>query len=175
MANYPFYQPPMQPMYGQAAMYQNPYMGQPVAAPMPQQMPQTTVPVAGNVAVQTASQPGFVCRPVASQEEAKAVPTDFSGNMLVMTDLSHGAIYTKVLDPVTGSAQFAVYQRAGENTAQQEQAAASVVQQTDYAPYFEDMGQRLEKLSGRVNDLFEKLDSRPRITARAEKKAVSAE
>lgn len=49
-------------------------------------------------------------RPVASYDEAKAVPTDFMGNMLILTDLSHGMIYTKVLDPATGSSVFKAYQ-----------------------------------------------------------------
>lgn len=47
--------------------------------------------------------------PVASIDEAKAIPTDFMGTMLVMTDFSHGAIYTKVLDTNTGNPIFRVF------------------------------------------------------------------
>lgn len=50
--------------------------------------------------------------PVASCDEAKAVPTDFMGNRLILTDLSHGCIYTKVLDPATGSSIFRTYRLA---------------------------------------------------------------
>lgn len=105
MANYPFYQPTQMGqagVYGQPSYYPN--MAQPISQ-QPVQQPIQPVQSA------QASQPGFLCRPVASMEEAKAVPTDFSGNILVMTDLSHGAIYTKVLDPSTGSARFDAFAR----------------------------------------------------------------
>lgn len=173
MANYPFYQPPMQPMYGQTAMYQNPYMGQPVAAPMAQQMPQTQAQMAANVPVQTASQPGFVCRPVASQEEAKAVPTDFSGNMLVMTDLSHGAIYTKVLDPSTGSSVFDMYRKVTEDQGTQETVSVAPVPAVDYTPNFTAIEERLDQMSDRVEDLFDRIESQKKAALRAERKAAA--
>lgn len=42
-------------------------------------------------------------------EEAKAVPTDFSGNVTVMTDFSHGMIYTKALNYQDGTSIFNCY------------------------------------------------------------------
>lgn len=57
------------------------------------------------------STPNFICRPVASYEEATATPTDLSGNILVLTDLSHGMIYTKILDPKTGTSVFSAYRQ----------------------------------------------------------------
>lgn len=87
-------------------------MGQP--APLNPQgyipnMPQG-VPQVPNQGMYTPTQQmGFRVRPVGSYDEAKAVPTDFLGNMLVLTDLSHGKIYTKVLDPSTGSPIFKSY------------------------------------------------------------------
>lgn len=75
-------------------------------------------------------QPGYICRPVASIDEARATPTDFSGNALVLTDLPHGMIYTKMLDTQTGSAVFGVYQRVQEPVQQaQEYAPMSLVQE----------------------------------------------
>lgn len=65
-------------------------------------------------------------RPVASYDEAKAVPTDFMGDLLVLTDLSHGFIYTKVLDPNTGSSIFRIYREVIEPAPQPEQPAAPV-------------------------------------------------
>lgn len=65
-------------------------------------------------------------RPVASYDEAKAVPTDFMGNLLVLTDLSHGCIYTKVLDPATGSSVFRVYKEVIEPMPQAELVAPPV-------------------------------------------------
>lgn len=106
----------------------------------PYQVP-PTVPATQPVA----TQPGFMCRPVASLEEAKAVPTDFNGNMLIMTDLSHGAIYTKVLDTATGSARFEIYARVPE---QQMQEKAEV----EYAP-LDVVNKAISKLDRKIDDL----------------------
>lgn len=42
-------------------------------------------------------QSGVIFRPVASFDEAKAVPTDFSGALTIMPDWGHGYIYAKAL------------------------------------------------------------------------------
>ena len=55
------------------------------------------------------AQPGFMVRPVASPEEARAVPTDFSGTVTVMPDLPHGVIYVKALNYNDGTSIFATY------------------------------------------------------------------
>lgn len=89
MANYPpytyqpqqmGYQPQMQPMYQQ---YQMPVQSV--------QQPQETQ---------------FFCRPVASVEEARGIPVDFSGKPMLLPHLSAGRIYVKVLDTANGSAIF---------------------------------------------------------------------
>ncbi len=54
-------------------------------------------------------QPNVLFRPVASEEEARAVPTDFSGAVTIMTDFAHGRIYTKALNQNDGSSVFQVY------------------------------------------------------------------
>lgn len=51
----------------------------------------------------------MVCRPVASVEEAKAIPTDFNGNLMILPDFSHGMIHTKQLNYQDGSAIFQTY------------------------------------------------------------------
>ena len=58
---------------------------------------------------QNAAQPGYIVRPVASLEEAKAVPTDFSGAITVLTDFAHGMLYTKNLSYQAGTAIFNCY------------------------------------------------------------------
>lgn len=55
------------------------------------------------------AQPQMTCRPVASIDEAKAIPTDFTGSTQVFTDFAHGNIYTKTLNYQTGAADFKVY------------------------------------------------------------------
>lgn len=54
-------------------------------------------------------QNGVKVIPVASVTEAQAVPTDFMGDTLLLTDFAHGCIYTKVLNPNTGAAIFRTF------------------------------------------------------------------
>lgn len=42
------------------------------------------------------TEPTISCRPVASIDEAKAIPIDFSGNLMVFPDISH-AVLVKIL------------------------------------------------------------------------------
>lgn len=95
MANYPpyqyqpqqmGYQPQMQPMFQQ---YQ-----QPAPAPAQQSM-----------------QDQFYCRPVASEEEGRAIPVDFSGKPIIMPHFNAGKIYVKIFDTGSGSAIFQTYRR----------------------------------------------------------------
>ena len=74
--------------------------------PSYQGQPQQIQPPVQSAPVQQMQQPSMICRPVASIEEAKAVPTDFSGATLVLTDFSHGYIYTKSLNYQNGTAVF---------------------------------------------------------------------
>lgn len=94
---YPQIQYP-QPMGGQ---YQQP-MPQPAQTPAPMQQPQ----------MQNGMQTNYICQPVASEEEARAVPTDFSGATQVLLDCAHGMIYTKRLNFTDGSAIFSSYRLA---------------------------------------------------------------
>ena len=86
-------------------------------------------------------QANYICRPVASEEEARAVPTDFTGATIVMVDTAHGCIYTKSLNPMEGSAMFATY-------CYTEPAPPVQEPQTTFAPMEE-----LEKLRHEVADL----------------------
>lgn len=91
LANYPQYNYQPQPM-GYAPQMQPVYQ-------QPQYMP-----------VQQAQQPQqqeqFYCRPVASAEEARAVPVDFNGKPMLFPQLNAGRIYVKIFDPGSGSAIF---------------------------------------------------------------------
>lgn len=108
------------PMYGAAGqpMQQSPNFVPQVPSGVPQGVGQ------GNYA--PVMQNRMRVRPVASYDEAKAVPTDFMGDLLVLTDLSHGFIYTKVLDPNTGSSIFRIYREVIEPAPKPEQPAAPV-------------------------------------------------
>lgn len=85
--------------YGYQPIFPSTYMPQTYGrqqTPMQQPMPQQ---IGAN----------YICRPVAGEEEARAVPTDFAGATTVMVDAAHGCIYTKALNPMDGTAIFQVY------------------------------------------------------------------
>lgn len=93
MANYPQYQyqpqqmgyqPQIQPMYQQYQQQYQPFQAQP----------------------QQAQQEQFYCRPVASADEARGIPVDFSGRPMFFPHLNAGRIYLKVFDTGNGSAIF---------------------------------------------------------------------
>lgn len=52
--------------------------------------------------------------PVASYDEAKAIPTNFMGGTTILTDFSHGMIYTKTLDVNTGNSVFQAFKYVPE-------------------------------------------------------------
>lgn len=110
MANFPQYQyQPQQMGYGQQmqSMYQQ---YQP-----PMQAPQAQM-----------QQEQFFCRPVASADEAKAVPVDFSGKPMILPHLHAGRIYVKVFDQGSGSAvfrEFRMYEDPPQEVAAQPAAA----------------------------------------------------
>lgn len=60
-------------------------------------------------AVQQPPQPSIKVRPVASEEEARGVPVEFDGSLLLLPDMGHGAIYSKQLNMQDGSAIFRRY------------------------------------------------------------------
>ena len=137
----------MQPVGGYApapAPYPSP-MPQPqqmqqVANMPPKPQPEPSAQMQG----QQGGQLNIICRPVASLEEAKAVPTDFTGALLVLTDFSHGAIYTKSLNYQDGSAIFKTYRMEGYN----DNPPATVQQVPEYAEKKD-----LDALSARMDEL----------------------
>lgn len=82
---------------------QVPVRGPQASSMSPQGMGQGVYPANG--------QTGFIVRPVASYDEAKAIPTDFMGNILIMPDFSHGWVYTKIFNPNTGGSILNVYRQ----------------------------------------------------------------
>lgn len=91
-------------MYNPYGLYPQNNMRTPVYPQIVQQQPM--------VQPEQVAQPiqnGVKVLPVASITEAQAVPTDFMGDTLLLTDFAHGCIYTKVLNPNTGSAIFRTF------------------------------------------------------------------
>lgn len=78
-----------------------------------------------------------VCRPVASYDEAKAIPTDFSGALTIMPDWAHGHIYVKALAN-NGMPVFRSYREEPQPAAPQPPAPV------EYAPLSELEGLKAE-------------------------------
>ncbi len=112
--------------YVSAAPYINGRTGYPQAPAFPAQMP-------------IQQETGIICRPVTSIEEAKSIPTDFNGNLMIFPDLSHGMIHTKQLNYQDGSALFRSYILANPEPSME--PAAPVM---DFAPMSEVEGLKQE-------------------------------
>ena len=132
----------------------DPYTGQPLNPPRPvnnrtwlgsgyQPGPQDQTPQPPA----RAEQPGVIFRPVASYDEAKAVPTDFSGALTIMPDWAHGYIYAKALGD-DGSPIFRAYRYEPPQAAPVPESVPAVA----YAPLEE-----LERLREEVNALRQEL------------------
>ncbi len=110
-------------------------------------------------------QPGVIFRQVASLDEAKAVPTDFSGALTIMPDWAHGYIYAKALGD-DGSPIFRSYRY---EPPQATTAAPVPIPEGTYAPL-----ETVECLRCEVEKLRKELDTlRPPVkeAAVAEKPA----
>lgn len=111
-----------------------------------------------------ATQMGLKVRPVGSYDEAKAVPTDFLGNMLVLTDLSHGKIYTKVLDPATGSPIFKSYSLDPDTIQAEPQSQPQPIEHTDpQAPPY-DAKIEIDRLRTKLNYIKQELGIKEETT-----------
>ena len=158
MANYPFYQPPMQPMYGQAAMYQNPYMGQ----QMPVQQPVQPVPVQGNVIGQGTGQPAFICCPVTSKEEAVATRVEAFGPGVIMPDMGHGMIYYKRFNNNTALADFAQFKIVADEVEGQQAEQKPQAPALDFGAVIGSFQSRFDTMESKMDALAEKFDKQPR-------------
>lgn len=104
MANFPQYQ------------YQPQQMG--YAQPMQAMYQQYQPPMQA----QQAQQEQFFCRPVASADEARGIPVDFSGKPMILPQLNAGKIYVKIFDQGSGSAifrEFRMYEEPPQEVAEQ--------------------------------------------------------
>lgn len=96
-------------------------------------------------------QSGVIFRPVASFDEAKAVPTDFSGALTVMPDWGHGYIYVKALGD-NGIPVLGIYHDINAAKNSTPLPAAEPAPAVEYAPLEE-----LERLREEVKALREEL------------------
>lgn len=120
--------------------YGNYYPQNNMRSPLPQIQPP--------LAVQQPQQEPFKVIPVASIEEATAVPTDFMGATMLLPDFAHKAIYTKTFNPNTGASVFLTF-RLEENL----QANAQPVP----APY--DAKAEIDKLTAELEEIKAKLEA----------------
>ena len=97
---------------------------------------------------------GVIVRPVASYDEAKAVPTDFSGALTIMPDWAHSFIYAKAMGD-KGTPVFRAYRDINAPPVQAApQPVAEPAPAVVYAPLEE-----LQQLRQEVNALREELAS----------------
>lgn len=64
-----------------------------------------------------------VSRPVTNQDEANAVPADFSGALMLFPDITHNRVYVKRWDYAAGDANFVEYAPVAPEPPRQEEPA----------------------------------------------------
>lgn len=126
--------------------YMQPWQMTQPSVNIPRPMPNTQAMQNSPLPMQSA----FKLIPVASYDEAIAVPTDFMGNMLLMPDLSHGFIYTKVFNPNTGGSIFNRYKYIPPDTQPEEKPDDTP--KIDYVPLAD-----FEALKAELNRIKEEL------------------
>ena len=152
MTNMPYYS--SYPM-GLYQPIQNQY--QPMNQPMNQPVQQHTTP---------ATQSNFYCRPVASREEALAVPVDFMGNPMFFPDLAHSVIYVKQFNTTNGTADL--FEFHGQ---QKQTSAPSFAPLDEFNATKETIGQLKET----ILQLQIEIDQLKKPTGRAKKNDVPDE
>lgn len=152
MTNMPYYS--SYPM-GLYQPIQNQY--QPMNQPMNQPVQQQTTP---------ATQSNFYCRPVASREEALAVPVDFMGNPMFFPDLAHSVIYVKQFNTTNGTADL--FEFHGQ---QKQTSAPSFAPLDEFNATKETIGQLKETILQLQNEI----DQLKKPTGRAKKNDVPDE
>lgn len=152
------YMPPYSyPAYGGYSPVQT-YMPRMDVPQYPQQSMQQPIQAAspqGNSQASPPMQIGYQCRPVTSREEAVAVQAEYFGAGTIMPDLGHGMIYLKRFNPNTGASDFfdfSVVQPTASDSASEPPPPPP-----DYSEAFRALGQQLEGMSSRIDDLAEKL------------------
>lgn len=120
MSNFPPWNGQQEMSFGQPmqiAPYQQRPIYQPQMTPVYQQAQYPAVQ-------QQSMQDQFYCRPVASEEEGRAIPVDFSGKPIIMPHFNAGRIYVKIFDPGSGSAIFRIFRMDEPEDEAQKNAAA---------------------------------------------------
>lgn len=142
-ANYPNYgYQPQQPMGYQPQMpqmYQQ-YQQQPV---MQEQQEQ------------------FFCRPVASADEARGIPVDFSGRPMILPNLRAGRIYVKVFDQGSGSAifrEFRMHEEPAQEAAPPAVAFAPMSEVEELKAALQEMREELKALKAAKRKMREAAD-----------------
>lgn len=145
-------------------MQNQPIMNQPVQNV--QQVPQTNQAAS----VQQSAQSNFFCRPVASKEEALAVPVDFMGQPMFFPDLAHSVIYMKRFNTNTGAADL--FEFHGQQAQEEPSSTAP-----SFAPLdeFNATKETIGQLKETILQLQNEIDQLKKPTGRAKKNDVPDE
>ena len=111
---------------------------------------------------QQSGQSNFFCRPVASREEALAVPVDFMGAPMFFPDLAHNTIYMKRFNTNTGSADVFEFHGPQQESSQSATPAFAPLDEftamKDTIAQLKEEIERLKKPAGRTAKKNESAD-----------------
>lgn len=129
--------------------------GYPAAQPMQPVQPMQPLPAAQPmqpIQAMTAQQNGAIRgRPVTSEEEARAIPVEFDGSVMVFPDAGHGMVYTKQLNMLDGTAIFRRYARVQEAEPAMQNAAGPVQKEYAERRELDELRQTVAQLQAAVN------------------------
>lgn len=142
--NYPVYMPGYNPqqMFGSQALLNTAQM-----------------PLQGQQTPSASQQPAFICCPVTSREEAVAYRVEAFGPAVIMPDLGHGMIYFKRFNDKTALADFGEFRYVTPETESPEKTAPAI----DYSALASIFSGRLEKIEGKVDAIFDRLETEQTI------------
>ncbi len=100
---------------------------------------------------QQQQQPMLLGRAVSDIAEARAVPSDLSGQPMFFPDLSHNAIHMKVFNPQTGAGDFYTFNLAQPAA----QAAQKPVQRPAAAQVRYALAEDVEAIQGQIQGIRE--------------------
>lgn len=140
----------MQPMMQPYAPAYNPMLSaQQRLTQMEQQYPQFAPQQAQpQTMTQQPIQQSLTARAVTSKEEALGVPVDFSGALMVFTDVSHNRVYTKAFNTGTGSADFKEYVLSSPETPKSASETMTVVSTDDTYVTHKELNELIMKFIG---------------------------
>lgn len=120
----------------------------------------TVVPPTGFSQPQPPAQPGFICSPVTSKEEAVATRVEAFGPGVIMPDFGDDMIYFKRFNSNTALADFAQFRRVPDDEETNTEDQKPPVPQIDVGAIIGAFQNRFDSIENKMDEISEKLSAK---------------